>query len=138
VVFDSSPPAGTPGILVGFVEADNARRFVTISPSERRAAVVESFTNLFGPTAADPIEYVETNWSGEQWTRGCYGSNLPPGAWTRYGAALRQPFGLIHWAGTERSTVWMNYMDGAVRSGERAASEILAADRPARRAQALA
>jgi monoamine oxidase len=33
--------------------------------------------------------------------------------------------GLIHWAGTETSTYWNGYMDGAVRSGERAAKEIL-------------
>ena len=33
----------------------------------------------------------------------------------------------IHWAGTETSTFWNGYMDGAVRSGERAAKEVLAA-----------
>ena len=54
---------------------------------------------------------------------------FPPHArcWTRYGEALRVPSGLIHWAGAESSAVWMNYMDGAVRSGERAAAEVIAA-----------
>ena len=33
----------------------------------------------------------------------------------------------IHWAGTETSTYWTGYMDGAVRAGERAAAEALAA-----------
>jgi Flavin containing amine oxidoreductase len=33
----------------------------------------------------------------------------------------------IHWAGTETATFWNGYMDGAVRSGERAAKEVLAA-----------
>jgi monoamine oxidase len=33
----------------------------------------------------------------------------------------------IHWAGSETSEVWPGYMDGAVRSGERAASEVLEA-----------
>ena len=42
-----------------------------------------------------------------------------------YGPALRRPVGKIHWAGTETSTYWNGYMDGAVRSGERAAREIL-------------
>ena len=65
------------------------------------------------------------DWSSEEWTRGCFGSNFPPGAWTRYGDVLREPVGSIHWAGAETSTVWMNYMDGAVRSGERAADEVL-------------
>jgi monoamine oxidase len=46
---------------------------------------------------------------------------------TEYGAALRKPVGGIHWAGTETSTYWNGYMDGAVRSGERAAKEVLEA-----------
>jgi monoamine oxidase len=47
--------------------------------------------------------------------------------WTAYGRALREPVGRLHWAGTETATVWNSYMDGAVRSGERAAVEVLAA-----------
>ncbi len=35
------------------------------------------------------------------------------------------PVGRIHWAGAETSDVWNGYMDGAVRSGHRAAAEIL-------------
>jgi len=45
---------------------------------------------------------------------------------TAYGPALRAPVGNVHWAGTETSTYWNGYMDGAVRSGERAAAEVLA------------
>ena len=123
--FDNSPPSGEPGILVGFVEADDSRRFGRLAPDARRKAVVDCFVELFGPEAAKPRDYVEMSWSDEEWTRGCYGANLAPGAWTRYGEALREPFGLVHWAGAETSTVWMNYMDGAVRSGERAAAEVL-------------
>jgi monoamine oxidase len=50
---------------------------------------------------------------------------MPPGAWTSFGDALRAPIGRIHWAGAETSTVWNGYMDGAVRSGVRAAEEAL-------------
>jgi monoamine oxidase len=66
------------------------------------------------------------NWSAEPWTRGCYGGYLPPGVLTDFGAAIRPPFGRIHWAGAEISAYWNGYMDGAVRSGERAAAEALA------------
>ena len=44
---------------------------------------------------------------------------------TGYGPAIRKPVGNIHWAGTETSTFWNGYMDGAVRSGERAAQEVI-------------
>ena len=51
---------------------------------------------------------------------------MAPGTWTDYGSLLREPEGLLHWAGSETSTVWNGYMDGAVRSGERVAAEIAA------------
>ncbi len=46
--------------------------------------------------------------------------------WTEYGPALAEPIGRIHWAGSETSDVWNGSMDGAVRSGRRSASEVLA------------
>jgi monoamine oxidase len=52
---------------------------------------------------------------------------MPPGGWTQFGPALREPVGAIHWAGAETATVWNGYMDGAVQSGQRAASEVLTA-----------
>jgi monoamine oxidase len=45
---------------------------------------------------------------------------------TELGPALTAPVGRIHWAGTETASYWHGYMDGAVRSGRRAAAEILA------------
>lgn len=66
------------------------------------------------------------DWSTEEWTRGCYGAHLAPGTWTQFGPSLREPCGRIHWAGTETSSVWAGYMDGAVRSGENAAAVLLA------------
>lgn len=51
---------------------------------------------------------------------------MVPGALTSFGDALRAPFGRVHWAGSETSTFWVGYMDGAVRSGERAAKEVMA------------
>ena len=42
-----------------------------------------------------------------------------------FGDQIRRPHGRVHWAGTETSTYWTGYMDGAVRAGERAATEVL-------------
>jgi monoamine oxidase len=47
------------------------------------------------------------------------------GALTRYGHLLREPLGRVHWSGTETATVSHGAIDGAVRSGERVAAEIL-------------
>jgi monoamine oxidase len=35
--------------------------------------------------------------------------------------------GALHWAGTETSTAWNGKMEGALRSGESVAAEVLAA-----------
>jgi monoamine oxidase len=125
--FDNSPESGTPGVLVAFIEGDAGRQWGRATAADRRQAVLACLAKYFGPRAAEPREYLERAWQDEEYTRGCYGGLMPPGAWTSYGAALREPIGRIHWAGTETAAVWSGYIDGAVRSGERAALEVLAA-----------
>jgi monoamine oxidase len=127
LTFDNSPPDGSPGVLLGFLEGQRARDMGRVSPEERRAAVIDCFRRLFGERAAKPERYVERLWADEEFSRGCYGSLMPTGAWTNYGEALRAPLGPLHWAGAETAEVWSGYMDGAVRSGEAAAQEVLAA-----------
>jgi monoamine oxidase len=124
---DNSPSDGTPGVLLGFLEGRHARELGRAAAGERRAAVIDSFTRLFGPRAARPEAFIEKLWAEEEFTRGCYGCHMPTGAWTGYGRALRPPIGPLHWAGAEYATVWNGYMDGAVRSGEAAARELLEA-----------
>jgi monoamine oxidase len=126
ITFDNTPPDGKPGVLLGFIEGAAARVYTQKPAAERRAAVLNNFATYFGDAALKPNAYYEMNWSTDPWTRGCYTGFTPPGVLLDYGAALRQPSGRIHWAGTETSTIWAGYMDGAVRSGQRAAKEALA------------
>ncbi|MGO8961657.1 MAG: flavin monoamine oxidase family protein [Streptosporangiaceae bacterium] len=125
VVFDNSPPDGSPGILLAFLEGDEARRLGREPEEVRRRAVTDSLARYFGPRAGKPEHYLERDWQQERFSGGCYGTLFGPSVWTRYGHALRSPIGPIHWAGTETATVWAGYMDGAVRSGERAAADVL-------------
>lgn len=126
VTFDNSPPSGTPGILMGFMEADDGRTWARRTVEERREAALGCFVRSFGPKAAEPLAYVERDWMAEEFSRGCYGAHLAPGTWTSYGHALRTPIGRIHWAGAECSPVWNGYMEGAVRTGEAAAAAVAA------------
>ena len=128
VVFDNTPPNGTPGVLMGFIEGRDARELGPIPGSERRRIVVENFARLFGERAASPSGYVEKDWSAEPYSRGCYAGVPTPGTWTAYGRAMREPIGRIHWAGTETATRWMGYFDGAIQAGRRAATEVIAAE----------
>lgn len=124
---DNSPPGGRPGVLAAFFEARAALRFGSASPEERRLVVLKCLGRLFGARATKPERYLELDWSAEEWTRGCYFGQMVPGAWTEFGRALREPSGLIHWAGAETAVMWNGYLEGAVSSGERAAAEVLAA-----------
>src|SRR5262249_22189913 len=127
VTFDNSPPDGSPGVILGFIEGDEARIWGERSAADRQQGVIDSLVRYFGPQAASPTAYLEYDWSADPWTRGCYAGFMPPGVLTNYGPALREPVGRIHWAGTETAEVWNGYMDGAVRSGQRVAAEILGA-----------
>jgi monoamine oxidase len=124
--FDNSPEDGSPGILLGFLSGSDARRLARLGVSERRRAVLEGFARMYGPRALRAERYLEQDWSREPWTGGAPIFYMPPGTWTGVGEALRSPVGPIHWAGSETATRWPGYMDGAVRSGERAAAEALA------------
>ena len=122
--FDVSPRSGRPGMMLGFVEGRHARELQLLPAEGRRELALDSFVRLFGERARSPEAYADRFWAEEEWSRGCYGGFFAPGGWTAYGPALREPVGRVHWAGTETSPVWMGYMDGAVRSGERAAREV--------------
>ena len=124
--FDVSPPDGSVGILLGFVEGGEARRWQRLPDDERRRTVVDSLVRYFGPEAGRPSAYLEKDWSAEEFTRGCYGAHFAPGVWTSYGDVLRRPVGRVHWAGAEYAVEWNGYMEGAVRSGRATAHEILA------------
>jgi monoamine oxidase len=126
LTWDNSPPDGKPGVLLGFLEGHEARVWSRRPAAERRAAVLRNFAQFFGDRALRPRHYVEQDWSQERWTRGCYVGFTPPGVLLDFGEAIRNPVGRIHWAGAETATVWNGYMDGAVRSGRRAAKEALA------------
>ena len=126
LTFDSSPRDGSAGVMLGFVGGPEARRLAAMAPPERRRAVLGCFERLFGPRAAQPLDYVEQTWAEEEWSGGGPTSNFGPGGWTEYGPALREPAGRLHWADTETATVWSGYMEGALQAGERAAAEALA------------
>ena len=124
--FDNSPPDAACGVLLAFVGGGTWRDYGLRSASARRTAVLEGFASMFGDQALHPTEYVEHDWNSEPWTRGGPVAVMAPGTLSALGSAIRVPHGRVHWAGTETSTYWTGYMDGAVRAGERASEEVLA------------
>jgi monoamine oxidase len=125
VTLDATPASGSPGVIGAFTFGPVAERIDALDPTERRRLVVKALTDRLGPCAASPVDFIETPWWAQEWTRGCSFAHIRPGFLSRYGHLIRVPFGRVHWAGTETSTTSHGAMDGAVRSGERAANEIL-------------
>lgn len=123
ITFDVSPGDEGPGILLGFADA---RTFDGLSDAERRTRALDSFASLFGERAREPIDYVDHRWSAEEFAPGGPTAAVPPGSWTGYGRWLRTPVDGIFWAGTETADTWTGFLDGAVRSGRRAAGEVAA------------
>jgi monoamine oxidase len=126
-MFDASPASGSPGVLLGFIDGNDARRMDDIDdPARRRKLALDSYVTYFGKPAADPYFYVDHVWAQDIYSGGCPVGACAPGVLTEYGEALRAPAGRIHWAGTETATVWLGYMSGGVQAGRRAAEEVMA------------
>lgn len=125
LTIDSCTDTGSPGILTAITEGVEARELCKLSDADRRKAVLAAVAERFGDKALSPLDYIEHNWTVERYSGGGMIAHTPPGVLTEYGPALRRPCGRIHWAGTESSALMYGFIDGAVRSGERAAAEVV-------------
>lgn len=123
-VHDAGSADGDTAALWGFVSADHA--FRDLDGAARAEQVLAQLSRLFGPSAADPIAYFERDWSADPNTAdrqmGFAGTEAGFGH-----PAFGQPLweGRLVWAGAETVTVGGGHMEGAVRSGLRAARMVL-------------
>lgn len=126
VTIDQSPRSGAPGVLSSYAFGANALTLAGMDPEDRRTLWLRELATRLGPKALSPSGFLETDWTMEPWSLGAMIAHYPPGALTSFGHVIREPVGRIHWAGSERATAMHGLMEGAVRSGERAAEEVLA------------
>jgi len=125
---DESGSTGGVGTLAGLVTGRRARRFRLLDGRRQREAVVAQVSRLF-PGLPAPVGVHVTDWVGDPWSRGSYAAPFRPGHWLRAGPHLKAPHGRVHWAGSETSTGFFGLMEGAIRSGHRAAAEVCVAGR---------
>ncbi|HZN78554.1 MAG TPA: FAD-dependent oxidoreductase [Mycobacterium sp.] len=125
VTIDASTDAPRPGVLCVIVEGPIARQIGRLDADDRRRTILAELVGRFGDKAASPVDYLEQCWTTERYSGGGMLSHAPTGVLTEFGPALREPCGRIHWAGTESSAIMCGWVDGAVRSGERAAAEVM-------------
>jgi len=128
LTIDACTDTGDPGIMCVITEGPAARRLGGLEEAERKAAIIAELVDRFGEKAGTPVEYHEQNWTVERYSGGGMIGHAPTGVLTEFGYTLREPCGRIHWAGTESSAVMCGWIDGAIRSGERAAAEVTEAE----------
>jgi monoamine oxidase len=125
VALDQSPRSGKPGILSSYMFGPQAIEAATLDPAERRDIWLRALAARYGSKALSPRAHLETDWTAQEWSLGGMIAHFAPGALTNYGPALREPAGRIHWAASEYATEMHGLMEGAVRSGESAADQVL-------------
>ncbi|MGC4086747.1 MAG: NAD(P)/FAD-dependent oxidoreductase [Polyangiaceae bacterium] len=120
-----------PASLMTFIAGDQAVKWgnsPTIGPADREAAVRAQIRTVFNADGVEQAEfekYVDWDWGSDTWAAGCPAGCLLPSVLTTVGYALYEPFGRIHWSGSETGLVWMGgYMNGAVDAGIRAANQV--------------
>jgi monoamine oxidase len=138
-VADYSPPGSPTGRIVAGTAGYQQRRYQRLPAKERRRLALDNIATYLGDDRAlKPMMVLERNFTGPvridapwvddvgaNWTRGCPGY-FAPGVLRSFGPAIREPYGHVHWAGTEHAVKFNTYLDGAVRSGEAVADEVLA------------
>ena len=126
-VYDATEdqPGGS-SVLDAYVGGDDARVLAEEAPDEpeRVARVRGEMAAMLPELAAGLGDGRSQAWSQEPYARGSF-SVWHPGQVTAFWRALRQPQGTVRLAGEHVATV-CGYVEGAVESGRRVASEIVA------------
>ena len=122
LVYDDVRDDGA-GVLIAFIEGRHAVELSAAGKDARREKVIASLVRYFGPKAKEVVGYDDNDWALEPYVHG-YVSSMAPGTMTRFGKALREPCGRIHWAGSETSEEYAGCIEGALRSGIRVAQEV--------------
>ncbi|KAK4937076.1 hypothetical protein LTR10_022199 [Elasticomyces elasticus] len=131
LIRDTSDPESGVYALTCFVLANVGRQWSELPAAQRRKEVLQQVVQIYADVDPKliyaPVEVFEQEWSKEEFSKGCPCPVTAPGVLSSVGHAIREPFGNVHFVGTETSVVWKGYMEGAVRSGERGAAEVIEA-----------
>lgn len=135
---DSTIPELGHHSLTCFMVGAVGRRWAEFPAEERRAQVLRQIRNVFGASGSlgegevpDPSWVGEKDWAADEWVRGGLVSTKPCQEFLGDEAGgveniMAEPFGHVHFVGSELAEVWRGYMEGAVRSGIKGGKEVVA------------
>ncbi|WP_456696662.1 flavin monoamine oxidase family protein [Aeromicrobium sp. P5_D10] len=122
--YDNTNHNDSRGTLVGFISDVRADELLRLDPNERRKLILASLVAYYGPQAADPVVYYESDWAAEEWTRGAFAASYSTGGRTRYQGLQNKPDGPVYWASSDLAGEGFQHVDGALRIGRDTAVEI--------------
>jgi monoamine oxidase len=118
--------SGTAGILVDYTGGNVGASFGSGTLQKRATKFLGQLEPVLpGITAKWNGLATLDYWQSNPWTKGSY-SYWGVGQYTKFVGAEREQQGNCHFAGEHTSIDFQGYLNGAVESGERAASEVLA------------
>jgi len=121
----AQPGAG--GILVDYSGGQVADTFGTGTPEEHAAAFLAQIEPVLPGLSSQWNGLATVDWwAGNPYTRGSY-SYWQVGQYTRFAGVEGEPQGNVHFCGEHTSIDSQGYLEGAVETGQRAASEIITA-----------
>jgi monoamine oxidase len=117
---------GTSGLLVWYTGGDPG---VAVGSGTVQSQVQKNFLPAIEPVLPGATKQwngkaVRDYWTGYQWTKGSY-SYWKAGQYTRFSGAEKEQSGNCHFCGEHTSQDFQGYLQGAVETGQRVASEIL-------------
>ena len=114
-MYDHSNFEGTAFALGGFLNSS----FQALTKSERKDRVIKQLAKYFGEKATHPIRYEEAVWCHKSFTHAPNTSSLYPHQNNGH-PDFQEAYldGSLYFAGTETSSTYPGYMEGAVRSAE--------------------
>ena len=115
---------GPRGIIESHTFGAEARVVAALRESDRIRAAVRVAEGLFPGLEKEVEGGTSVCWDEDVWTLGAY-ADWRPGQMSAHFAAISAPEGRIHFAGEHTSRRYAS-MEGALESGKRAATEILA------------
>jgi monoamine oxidase len=118
---------GPSGILVDYTGGKIGDALGSGTPASRASTFLNQLEPVLpGIRAAWDGNVQRFHWPSHPWSKGSY-SCYRVGQYTAFGGAESEPEGACHFAGEHTTQDFQGYLNGAVATGERAASEVISA-----------
>ncbi len=117
---------GNKGVLIGLTAGSDASAVELLSDEQVKRDAVASLRKMFR-NVPEPSKVIVTRWEKDEFSRGSYSFDTV-GCTQQHRADLSEPIdGEIFFAGEATDTIYPSTTQGALKTGERAAREVMEA-----------